>query len=340
MTMVSYIGYHKPKCAKCRSGIWRWVTACGLLGLLLVTCIYINQSWSVSSRQGHRGLTGHIQTKMLVGPSDSVIHIPDSLDRLSGESRELEPISMFLNSDRKFSNSTKLGVLALGRKSLMRSTTDPGVDDLANRVQSDHFATVQSVPMIKIVDAQCSKLIEGNHKALMDASSHQHNNKYTPIQDMRYTDFTYNCDTFRRDRQYMMQPVSSEEEEFPIAYSIVMYKEVEQFERLLRAIYRPQNYYCIHLDMKSSGDVQKSVSNIARCFTNVFLASKSIDVQWGTYSVLEPEIVCMENLWKYKKWKYFINLTGQEFPLKTNLDIVKILKVFNGANSMEGTIKR
>ena len=41
-----------------------------------------------------------------------------------------------------------------------------------------------------------------------------------------------------------------------------------------------------------------------------------------------------------RKWRYFINLTGQEFPLKTNWDIVKILKVLRGANNIEGTINR
>ena len=40
----------------------------------------------------------------------------------------------------------------------------------------------------------------------------------------------------------------------------------------------------------------------------------------------------MQYLWKAKSWKYYINLTGQEFPLKTNLEIVQILKAMGGAN--------
>jgi hypothetical protein len=47
----------------------------------------------------------------------------------------------------------------------------------------------------------------------------------------------------------------------------------------------------------------------------------------------------MNDLLAYKAWKYFINLTGQEFPLKANLAIVRILKAFNGSNHMEGTPK-
>ena len=35
-------------------------------------------------------------------------------------------------------------------------------------------------------------------------------------------------------------------------------------------------------------------------------------------------------------WKYFINLSGMEFPLVTNGDLVRILKIYDGANEMEG----
>jgi hypothetical protein len=43
---------------------------------------------------------------------------------------------------------------------------------------------------------------------------------------------------------------------------------------------------------------------------------------------------------KYKKWKYFINLTGQEFPLKTNQEIVKILKSYKGANDVNINLEK
>ena len=43
----------------------------------------------------------------------------------------------------------------------------------------------------------------------------------------------------------------------------------------------------------------------------------------------------MQYLWAAKSWKYYINQTGQEFPLKTNLKIVEILQAMNGANITE-----
>jgi len=106
-------------------------------------------------------------------------------------------------------------------------------------------------------------------------------------------------------------------------------------------IYRPQNFYCVHVDNKSNEFVRNGVRDISGCFDNVFVAPVSVNVKWSTFTVIQPELICMEELWKRsKKWKYFINLTGQEFPLRTNEELVRILKAYNGANNMEGTIKR
>jgi hypothetical protein len=38
---------------------------------------------------------------------------------------------------------------------------------------------------------------------------------------------------------------------------------------------------------------------------------------------------------KSTSWRYLINLTGQMFPLKTNLEIVKILGTYKGSNDVE-----
>ena len=40
------------------------------------------------------------------------------------------------------------------------------------------------------------------------------------------------------------------------------------------------------------------------------------------------------------KWRYLINIAGQSFPLKTNEEIVNILRIYNGANDIEGIYGR
>lgn len=134
-----------------------------------------------------------------------------------------------------------------------------------------------------------------------------------------------------------MNPLSWEEFRYPIAFSILVYTEIEMAERLLRAIYRPQNYYCIHVDAKSE-EIYRAFVRIASCFPNVMLAKTQLSVVWGSFTVLDADLVCMETLWPFKRWKYFINLTGQEFPLKPNRDLVKILKALDGANDVHATL--
>ncbi|CAL1543475.1 unnamed protein product [Lymnaea stagnalis] len=164
--------------------------------------------------------------------------------------------------------------------------------------------------------------------------------KVSPLlNDDFYTNGTENCQRFKTGRGYVTAALTEEERDFPIAFSILTFKDAEMVERLLRAIYRPQNFYCIHVDRKAKDSFYFAMVRIAGCFENVFLTFNRIDVIWGTFSVLEPELICMAELWRHRKWKYFINLTGQEFPLKTNRELVRILKSFNGANVIHSTLK-
>ncbi|KAK2158183.1 hypothetical protein LSH36_175g05004 [Paralvinella palmiformis] len=68
--------------------------------------------------------------------------------------------------------------------------------------------------------------------------------KVTTVQTIPDRDFlrlTRNCTSYRR-RGYMTKPVSDEEERYPIAYVIQIYKDLVQIERLPMAIYRPHNW--------------------------------------------------------------------------------------------------
>ncbi|KAK7484555.1 hypothetical protein BaRGS_00024187 [Batillaria attramentaria] len=149
---------------------------------------------------------------------------------------------------------------------------------------------------------------------------------------------TLNCTSYILNNGFRSASVSEEELSFPLAFSLMVYRDVQQVERLLRAVYRPHNLYCVHVDRKSGLGFQSSLRLIVGCLPNVFINERSLDVRWGNYSVLEPELECMRRLWSLgARWRYFINLTGQEFPLKTNKELVAILKSFRGANDIRGT---
>ena len=67
-----------------------------------------------------------------------------------------------------------------------------------------------------------------------------------------------------------------------------------------------------------------------------------MQVKWGDLSVITPEMNCMRDFVRYYRgrFNYFINLAGQEFPLRTNLEFVQIAKIFNGSNDIAGSVSR
>ena len=183
----------------------------------------------------------------------------------------------------------------------------------------------------------CRDLIEGKKSVATAAKSYTKSHPRKTIRDRTYIELTKNCTAFKHQRGYLSEPLSKEETYFPIAYSVLFYKELQQLERLLRVIYQPQNIYCLHLDAYSSDVLFIAAQSLVRCFDNVFLASKREKVIYASFSRLKADINCMEEmLRKNRRWKYYVNLASQDFPLKTNLEIVKILKVYNGSNDIEG----
>ncbi|VDM04678.1 unnamed protein product [Schistocephalus solidus] len=168
---------------------------------------------------------------------------------------------------------------------------------------------------------------------------------------MRSTDFFLalnienggeNCRRFKQELYPGEPPVSIEEKEFPLAFALAVYRSINQVARLLRLIYRPHNAYVIHVDRKSSAVFYDAVVEVQRCFgSNVRVVPRdaSVNVIWGDYTVLELELIAAGMLLKMGGWKYLINLTGQELPLKTNLELVRALSRLNGSNIISASLK-
>lgn len=143
-----------------------------------------------------------------------------------------------------------------------------------------------------------------------------------------------NCKIFKNKRQYITKPLSYEEQNYPIAYSIVIHKDIQSFERLLRSIYHPQNYYCIHIDQKSSTAFKNAIFNLISCFNNVFHPKVQEKVYYLHWSRVQADINCLKELSQYN-YKYVFNLCGQDYPIKTNLQLIRDLKGLNGHNENE-----
>ncbi|VDP96131.1 unnamed protein product [Trichobilharzia regenti] len=149
----------------------------------------------------------------------------------------------------------------------------------------------------------------------------------------------HTCEEFKLIHHQTVES-SEEEKEFPLAFSLAVHENIRSISRLLRLIYRPHNLYCIHIDLKSPQIFYNEVMALANCFgDNVIVVnrSESVVVRWGYYSILEVFLLCSDKLMRNDrmKWKYILNVSGQELPLRTNWELVAALKAINGSNIVE-----
>ncbi|XP_008563870.1 PREDICTED: N-acetyllactosaminide beta-1,6-N-acetylglucosaminyl-transferase, isoform C-like, partial [Galeopterus variegatus] len=104
------------------------------------------------------------------------------------------------------------------------------------------------------------------------------------------------CEDYLTQNHYITSPLSEEEAEFPLAYVMAIHKDFDTFSRLFRAIYMPQNVYCVHVDEKATAAFKKSVQQLLSCFENAFLASKMEPVVYGGISRLQADLNCLKDL--------------------------------------------
>lgn len=102
-----------------------------------------------------------------------------------------------------------------------------------------------------------------------------------------------------------------------IAYFLLVHRFPEQFKRLLRAIYAPGNQYVIHIDRSSGAAIAKDISAFIAPYQGVELLVAQ-DALWGGYSLVDAELRGMARLLEMdSRWSHYINLSGQDFPLKS-----------------------
>ena len=114
---------------------------------------------------------------------------------------------------------------------------------------------------------------------------------------------------------------TEEERNYPIAYSILTHHNSQQLMFLLSQIYAPHNVYCVHLDAKAPLAILRTLKRVEKCFPNIHISSKRENVVYASYSRLQADINCMQDLLNSSiSWSYLINLSGQ---------VSKLLKISN-----------
>jgi hypothetical protein len=102
-----------------------------------------------------------------------------------------------------------------------------------------------------------------------------------------------------------------------IAYFIMIHHMFSQFCWLFDAVYTEDDIFLIHVDKKADKDFYDQVKSYAGSRTNVrFLPQRAITrFGWSVVSVELEAIRILANC--TAQWKYFINLSGQDYPIKS-----------------------
>ena len=149
--------------------------------------------------------------------------------------------------------------------------------------------------------------------AFEEASKLKSKNEYLDLQ-------LNDCPKYIKDTKVDYSESEVEEKETPLAFSLLAHKDANQLSKLLSAIYRPWNSYCLQLDSKSNPKFVKLITKLVKCYksfhpsSTVFLSQSSISLVWQHSSLLEGDLTCLEQLsQRNSAWKYFLNVVGSEF---------------------------
>ena len=120
-----------------------------------------------------------------------------------------------------------------------------------------------------------------------------------------------------------------------IAYLIMVHRLSKQFKRLFRGIYHPDNTYLINIDKKADLLTKQQIWSFLSTYPGIHILENQT-VVWGGSSMVQAELTGMKYLLKLeKRWDYFINLSGQDYPLKSQHIISSFLTVNNGISFLK-----
>ncbi|CAF1257391.1 unnamed protein product [Didymodactylos carnosus] len=159
--------------------------------------------------------------------------------------------------------------------------------------------------------------------------------KYKNICNLNYINMS--CSKLINLQAFHTQKLRKFELKHPHAFTILLQKNLYQFQVLFRILYSKQNYYCIHVDLEASDCLVQYATKLSQCLKNVFVSLKRFNVTLQRrFSILQAELTCQIHLLKKSdKWKYYMILSGQDLPIQTGYTRTQILSLLNNSNSVQ-----
>uniref|UniRef100_A0AC34R4T0 Uncharacterized protein n=1 Tax=Panagrolaimus sp. JU765 TaxID=591449 RepID=A0AC34R4T0_9BILA len=101
---------------------------------------------------------------------------------------------------------------------------------------------------------------------------------------------------------------------------------------MFRGEYAAQNIFCYVIDKKADKLFKKRIHNLQSCFPdNIFISNIEIDIKSDGKNVSLAHHSCLKTI-RHKRYEYVFYLQNYDTKLKTNRELVSILKKSHGAN--------
>ncbi|CAJ0595494.1 unnamed protein product [Cylicocyclus nassatus] len=188
--------------------------------------------------------------------------------------------------------------------------------------------------LLNEIDVDCRGIIRGDKLSVEKAKRW----KYNSIQaELEISKAKNKCHALKKLFGFRVDlaDVSIEELKYPLAYGAIVYKNFIQVMFMLSAFYRPHNEYCIAVSGSAEKSFKIAMDEVASCFDNVHVLHRP-HIEWGSFEIINSTWVCVGVLARSKTdWMYYQQLSGADVPLKTNLEMVRILKQLNNTVNSE-----
>ncbi len=120
-----------------------------------------------------------------------------------------------------------------------------------------------------------------------------------------------------------------------IHYIILAHRDADQVHRLIRRLSNSESYFYVHVDKNTA---LSSFQNALKQEQQVTLLSDEQReyCSWGGNGIVRGTLTCLKLILQEHNSGYCILLSGQDYPLKSNVEINQFFQKKDGVNFIEG----
>ena len=112
----------------------------------------------------------------------------------------------------------------------------------------------------------------------------------------------------------------------PLAFLILAHRNPAQVARLFSALYHREDTFVLHFDSRASAELHTLGAHLDGGYPNVHLLP-SRAIIWAGPQMAEVQVEAMQVALEHgTRWTHFLNLTGQDFPLKSRAEMLARLE--------------